>query len=500
MAADLRALLDPPRRVGPAVCLAGIIAGLSAVAVVMAPDRYREIVAAAALAPWIVVLVGDLERVLIAAVLTDNWFAIDTNLGYRPDFAARGGIGGVSVSVTTIAVLALLVARILSRGSPAQGTRSRLDAAVLVFTGLIVASVFVAHDRSASLALIVQTVQSALVYLVLVRWISSIERLLFLVKLLVVAIGANAAVGGLWLLGVSIRVPGADTGDALDGRFSGLLSSPNLLGTLLALALPLLFALLFVPTRPTFPVPDRHEARSADREAERAATVRFRRIMICSVVVGVAMLLATQSRGSWLSVAIAGGVIACVALRRRWISPTRATVAPLAAGLALIALPLVRDRLTGDDRGSAGSRVPLMRIAERMISDHPVFGVGANNYVTELPRYLTPDTAGQWIYTVHNQFLLTWAESGLAALVALIWLLVEITRAGLILTRQPTRIFACIGVGVAAAACGLAAHMTIDLMNRRVPFAMLLVLAALVRTTGVLARIDPAVERRGGSR
>ena len=498
MAVDLRARLDLPRRAGPAMCMAGVVAGLSAMAVVVAPDRYRAIVAAAALAPWIVVLVGDLERVLVAAILIDTWFEIDTNLAYRPELAARGGIGGVSVSLTTIAVLALLLLRSSRRASPAHAVRSRLDGAVFGFTCLVVASAFVARDRSASLALILPTVQCALIYLVLVRWLDSIERLLFLIKILVVVIGANAALGSLQLLGVSIHAPGIQTG-TFGGRFSGLLASPNTFGTLLALALPPLLALVLVPFQPTSPRPlQRHRVPSRDGTAGAAINGRFQRIVMWSVVAGVAILLASQSRGSWLSVVIAGSVITYVAWRRRWISPTRAIAAPFAAGVALLVIPFVRDRLTGDDHGSSGARVPLMRIAGRMISDHPFFGVGANNYVTELPRYLTPDTAGQWIYTVHNQFLLTWAESGIGALAALIWLLVEIARAGLTLTRQPTRIFACIGLGVAAAAFGHAAHMTIEIMNGRQQLAMLLVLAALVRSAGTLARIDNAGAHKDG--
>jgi O-antigen ligase len=126
-----------------------------------------------------------------------------------------------------------------------------------------------------------------------------------------------------------------------------------------------------------------------------------------------------------------------------------------------------------------------------MISDHPVFGVGANNYVMALPRYLTPDTVGQWIYTVHNQFLLPWAESGPAAFAAVIWLFFEIVVAGIALTRTTTRLLACIGLGVAAAVCGHAAHMTIEIMNGRQQLGMLLVLAAIARAAAALAKARP---------
>jgi O-antigen ligase len=490
MATNLRTRIDLRRHATSAAVTAGTIAGLSAMVVAVAPDRYRALAVAGAVAPWLIVLAGDLERVLVAAILVDTWFDIDTNIGYRPDLAALGGVGGVSISLTTIAVLAFVFLDGLSSDSPAQARRSRLDVAVLVFAGLIAASAFVARDRTAALAVILPTIQCAAVYLILARWLCTVERLIFLVKVLTAAIFANAVIGCLKFAGVSIHLPGVATDSEFQGRFSGLLASPNTFGTLLALVLPVLVALLLAePELLSRELPE--HGHHAPSEANRH-TIRFRQTVMWSVLAGFVMLIASQSRGSWLSVAVSGGVIAGVAWRRRWIPASKAFAAPLVSVAALLALPLVRDRIAADDHGSAGSRVPLMRIAGRMISDHPLFGVGANNYVTELPKYLTPDTAGQWIYTVHNQFALTWAESGIAAVAALIWLLLEIIRAGVRLTGHSRRILACIGIGVAAAVCGHAAHMTIEIMNGRQQLGMLLVLAALVRSAGTIARQSQA--------
>src|SRR3954462_8765514 len=99
MATEARTRFDLSRVTGATTLIGGLIAGLSAMAIVAAPPNYRELVAAAAIAPWIVVVVGDIERVLVAAILIDTWFEIDTNLAYRPDLAALGGVGGLSISV-----------------------------------------------------------------------------------------------------------------------------------------------------------------------------------------------------------------------------------------------------------------------------------------------------------------------------------------------------------------------------------------------------------------
>jgi O-antigen ligase len=481
MATEARTRFDLSRVTGATTLIGGLIAGLSAMAIVAAPANYRELVAAAAIAPWIIVVVGDIERVLVATILIDTWFEIDTNLAYRPDLAALGGVGGLSISVTTISVIALLLLGSLRREQNARLPQTRLDRSVLAFTGLIALSIVAAGDKVAALDVVIPTIQCGLVYFVLSRWAASLDRLLFVIKLLCLVVAGNAAIGALQIAGIRVY-----SHPEFEGRFSGLLASPNTFGALLALAFPLLLVLLLVPIAPARGHPAGRRSIPSRTEQQWRMPLVFRRVVVCSIVADLALLLATESRGAWLSAAIAGVVVALVALRRRWVSPAQVLTGPAVVAIALAATPLVRDRLTGDDNGSAGARVPLMKLAGRMISDHPLFGVGANNYVTALPRYLTPDTTGQWIYTVHNQFLLTWAESGPLAFAALVWLFVEIVCAGIVLSRTSTRLLACIGLGVAAAVCGHAAHMTIEVMNGRQQLGMLLILAALVRAAGAL--------------
>src|SRR4029078_12604831 len=113
-----------------------------------------------------------------------------------------------------------------------RARRSRLDVAVLVFAGLIAASAFVARDRTPAFPVILPTLECTVVYLILARWLSTVERLIFAVKTLIAIICANAVIGCLKLIGVSIHLPGVATDGAFQGRFSGVLASPNTFGTL----------------------------------------------------------------------------------------------------------------------------------------------------------------------------------------------------------------------------------------------------------------------------
>src|SRR5258708_31336045 len=45
-------------------------------------------------------------------------------------------------------------------------------------------------------------------------------------------------------------------------------------------------------------------------------------------------------------------------------------------------------------------------LAFRMISDHPLLGVGSNNFSTVMEGYVTRELQRGFLYTVHNKYLL----------------------------------------------------------------------------------------------
>ena len=64
------------------------------------------------------------------------------------------------------------------------------------------------------------------------------------------------------------------------------------------------------------------------------------------------------------------------------------------------------NRILGDDAASAASRIPQYKIAWRIIRDHPIFGVGANNYYFFQQRYLAANPIhlyfdGQYIISIY---------------------------------------------------------------------------------------------------
>jgi hypothetical protein len=138
-------------------------------------------------------------------------------------------------------------------------------------------------------------------------------------------------------------------------------------------------------------------------------------------------ILATKSRGVWLSSTIVFGYLIFALLRSRY-STTRSGFGvlwiALSLGIIAFATPGVIDRLTEDDRGSTESRSYMNQIAYNMIEAKPWFGFGWDNYTLYFEAY--DDTAIKhseaFPFIVHNGYAYTAAEYGLPALLLVLWI------------------------------------------------------------------------------
>ncbi len=155
-----------------------------------------------------------------------------------------------------------------------------------------------------------------------------------------------------------------------------------------------------------------------------------------------AAILASLSRGTWLSVA---GALTLMLLI--WDARTRRLILPAALGLAglgllaaLGALPSeITERLgvildyfgvfdvrTVDltpENFAVVERMAHWQAAWYMFLEHPLLGVGIGNYAAAYPDYFLPgwpDPLGH----AHNYFLNTAAEMGIIGLITLLWMLV----------------------------------------------------------------------------
>jgi putative inorganic carbon (HCO3(-)) transporter len=172
----------------------------------------------------------------------------------------------------------------------------------------------------------------------------------------------------------------------------------------------------------------------------------------------------------------------------------------LKAPIALLAILLlsylpfqnaIKARLLTDDNGSAESRIPLMNLAFRIIADNPILGVGSNNFSAVMDGYLTSEFRQGFLYTVHNKYLLVWAEIGFAGLLAYLAFLFGTLRKGWACWKANDRLMSTLALGFTAAIVGNMVHQSVDIFHDRPVTQALWLVSGLIFAMHCMLRAQP---------
>jgi O-antigen ligase len=172
-----------------------------------------------------------------------------------------------------------------------------------------------------------------------------------------------------------------------------------------------------------------------------AGAMGWRRwLSIPTGVVGLGLLL-TFSTGGWLGT-LAATLVVIVALGRRKLATWLGTLAALAlivvSGLAIFgALPERLNPL----RQTGGFRLDLWLSSLEMVRDHPLLGVGLDNFVYLYQQfYLREGAAAEpSLSHPHNWIFNFWLSLGLLGLIAFVWLLVRFWQNARVSLLEPGR-------------------------------------------------------------
>jgi len=219
-------------------------------------------------------------------------------------------------------------------------------------------------------------------------------------------------------------------------RVLAVYGSPNNLALYLDRALPVVLALvLFV-----------------DDKRRRVAYA------LSTFIIALALYL-TYSRGAWLGIAAGLAFIALAGDRRA----RPALIGVIVIGVIAIIPFLQTERaqsLFQIGTGTGFFRVSVWESAIAMIRDHPIFGVGLDNFLYEYPKYINP---AAWrepnLSHPHNIVLDFWARLGIAGVIVLAWMLFEFYRRGI---RNARGINRALAIGLMASMTAALAHGMID--------------------------------------
>jgi len=423
----------------------------------------------AVLSPFIALTAGYVPRILLAIVILDIPFQFGTHLFYREVDAARGALGGLSISATTIALAGLYVSWFI-RSQANRSSHARpsfhVNLPLLLYLAVTAISVAVAQDVGLSLFEVYLLLEACLVYFYVANNVRTRQDVLFVVSLLLIAcllesiamilIKFNGMPATLWGAPTHVHI---ET-DAKEGfmRVGGTVGSSNFAAAYLSISLASAASLLFTNLR------------------------RAHKWLAVAVLgLGGVALIFTFSRGGWMALALAVTVICLLVWSRRGFSLKTPTAVLLILGMLYLPFQsVISARLLGDDKGSAESRIPLMKLAFRIIEDNPVLGVGVNNFTVVMDRYLTPEFRHSFLFAVHNKYLLVFSETGIIGLLAFLAFLLDALRKGWQCWAFQDRLLSPLALGIAAGIAGHMVHMNVDVFRGRPTQQLVWLVAALL--------------------
>jgi O-antigen ligase len=410
----------------------------------------------AILSPFLALTSASAQRVLLAIVILDIPLQFGTHLFYREDDAALGALGGLSISATTLALACLYLSwliRAFANRDQAPRASGNVNWPLVAYFAITLLSVFVAQDVSLSLFEVCLLLEACLVYFYIAGNVRTREDVVFVVSVLLVACLVESVVmivlrfagmpSTIWGLPTHIHIDS----DPKEGfmRIGGTVGSSNFAAAYLSISLTCAASVLLT---------------NLGHWCKWFATA--------VLGLGSIALILTLSRGGWLALALSLALLCFVTWRRRGLS-LKAPIAVLLL-LALLYVPfhsVIGARLFGDDRGSAESRIPLMNLAFRIVEDHPILGVGVNNFTAAMGPYLTSEFREGFLFAVHNKYLLVLAETGIGGLIAFLAFFGGTVRKGWQCWNLKDPLLSPLALGFAAGIVGHMVHMTVDVFRGR---------------------------------
>jgi putative inorganic carbon (HCO3(-)) transporter len=269
-------------------------------------------------------------------------------------------------------------------------------------------------------------------------------------------------------------------------RAGGTIGHPNLLGYYFEMLVPLMLAMSIV-------------------EEKGLRKLWYMVAALC----GLLGMIATMSRGSWITVPISLPLVFFVAYGRR-LTQTKTYMFLLPGVLAVLILfflfvvPMISPRLTFGDP-AARSRIPLNAAAFSIVKQFPVTGVGLNNLGAVFRTYDT--TGGSAVFTseggnaqflVHNIYLWVWSETGTIGLITFAGIFLSAFYVGLktLFAAQPWQRGVLIG-----AVSGLLAQTIHGLVDPgfRVLMSTSMLFYSLIGLIGAVALTSAADKEQTGS-
>jgi O-antigen ligase len=385
----------------------------------------------------------------------------------------------LTLILPALAGLVLAYGVLLSRGERESPESRRLFLAVFVFVAAIFLATANAINVSASISKTVFLLTAAMLFIATIQVCRERSQLMVVVAGALVGL-LVASLQGLVQNYSGVFSEGFESNGSVVGRIQGSFEHPNLFAGYIASLIPLASVIAF---NRRFHPPIRWLAAAALFLALPALYFSYSRASIVAVVLGAIFWLAFLRPRAAVLIAI--------------------TVAVASLALAPAALKERFDPQRGQN--DLAARVDLWKAAGEIYADHPLLGVGPNNFpdaYAELPTrpgfspYHRLQLEDEFVRPphAHNLYLNVLAEEGAVGAIALILLLIaaiSVVYRGCH-ARDPAGRLICIGIGI-----GLMTLLANSFVNATLFTEPALPLFALLGVAAVFVGLDTEKHRVG---
>lgn len=417
------------------LALFGICAGVSTLYTAALPTKGLVIVVAALLFGLLLVLAGNRWEKLVLfsmAFLT----SLNLKVHFLTDYDHIGGANGLRLSAVFVLMAILFPA--LMRQNRSCGRKIRIIGWIhYPFLGYIAFSTLSGLLSDYPLLSIFQIIQIIQAYLVFIYFSNRLQTdqdyfLILTAFSIAIALQGGVTIAQKYssLSSLNFKLLGGAEETMVDMvagsdilRYSGLFKHPALLGNFLVLYLPATLGLiLFHPS------------------------LRIKIGAVVAAAAGFAALILTYSRSSMIVMAICLTAITFLLAYRQVVHLKAVAVLLVFEILVIVSILAWKGqdillRFTRSEEGPVQVRFELADIALNIIRDHPLLGVGINNFTKIVEEYerLTVYVA-EFRHPVHNLYLLEFSETGLFGGVCFLLFLSGVAVVAAKALKQPTSI------------------------------------------------------------
>jgi O-antigen ligase len=427
----------------------GSLLGYLVLTVAKWPTRWLMFMLAGVVAV-VVIAAGQMRRQLTTYFV----IALSINVHYyltQPEPLMYIGISGpmwFSIPLVLLPAGALAFLAILDAIAGRARLRLRFPMTTLGLMVLTTAGIATLHSaqRRFGVYAVVEMAQYFLIYLVVLNTVRTKSDVAMVIRLLMFTLGVQCVI---FLLQTGTGATFTATGQISRATDFGLVRASGTVGTT-----PSGYAMFIEPLLFT--------AFALWRTRDSGMS---RRVTGALAAVASVTLVLTLNRTSWMTLILGCAIVELLVRRRGIARPLSArmlvTMAAVVVMAAIVVIPLIVPRLHADHSDDWNIRKNLIQIAISMIAHNAILGVGPGAYPFHIREYATSGTS--WLWVVHNEYMLIWAERGLLGFLAWLAWMRGGFRQALAASRTSERRFQALGIGCAAALIGLWWEYTLNM-------------------------------------